>query len=261
MQEENPFQPLRKALWNSEPIAFVNKVIAVASGKGGVGKSTTAVNLAFALAKSGNKVGLLDADIYGPSLPKMLGINQKPEIVDNKIIPLQTHGLKCLSMGFLVEEDAAIIWRGPQVTKALQQMLRDTLWATAEDKLDYLIIDLPPGTGDIHLSLVQKAPLTGAVIVTTPQEIALIDAKKAIDMFERVSVPILGIIENMSGFKDDSGKIHRIFGEGGGRKLAGVKKVQFLGEVPLDINLRIAGDNGTQYADGAEIYKNIAKFL
>ena len=254
---EKPVQPTetKRAVWNTNPIPEVAKIIAISSGKGGVGKSTTAVNLARALVKRGFKVGLLDGDIYGPSLPKMLGIQQKPEIVDNKIIPLNVHGLKCISIGFLVGEDSAIIWRGPQATKALHQMLRDVAWG----ELDYLLIDMPPGTGDIHLSLVQQVPVNGAVIVTTPQEVALADARKSIDMFAKVNVPIIGIIENMSGFTDpDTGKTHFIFGEGGGHKLAEQTQSPYLGSVAIDMELRIASDNGTEYTDTHHVYHTLS---
>ena len=250
-------EPIKRAVWHTDGLPFVKSVIAVASGKGGVGKSTTAVNLARALAKQGKIVGLLDADIYGPSLPRMMGIKQKPELVDGKMIPPSKDNILCMSMGFMIAEEAAIIWRGPQVTKALQQMLRDVLWATSENPLDVLLIDMPPGTGDVHLSLAQQVPLTGAIIVTTPQEIALIDARKSIDMFIKVNVPILGVIENMSGFVDESGKINYIFGSGGGKKLAESTRCKFLGEIPIDITLREASDKGEAYADNAGVYSDI----
>ena len=249
---------IKPAVWNSNRISGIAKIIAVSSGKGGVGKSTTTVNLAHSLYKIGKKVGLLDADIYGPSIPKMLGINGQPEIKDNKIIPLVANGIKCMSIGFLVGEDSAVIWRGPQATKALNQMLRDVEW----EELDYLLIDMPPGTGDIHLSLAQQVPVDGVVIVTTPQEVALADARKSIEMFKKVNVPIIGIIENMSGFVDkESGKTHYIFGEGGGKKLGLATGSPFLGTIPIDISLRESGDAGIVFPDDADYYGGIIKLL
>ncbi len=254
--------PIKKAIWNTEPLPHVKKIIAVASGKGGVGKSTTSVNLAHALTKAGKRVGLLDADIYGPSLPRMMHLEGKPEVVEGRIIPIGAYGIACMSIGLLVGEESAIIWRGPQATKALAQMLRDVNWGTADTPLDVLLIDMPPGTGDIHLSLVQQVPVNGAIIVTTPQEVALADARKSADMFKKVNVPILGIIENMSGFAEPStGKIHAIFGEGGGKKLAESSGSQLLGQVPIDITLREASDNGIRYEDRAKIYESIAKLI
>jgi ATP-binding protein involved in chromosome partitioning len=254
--------PFRKAVWNRMPLEYVASVIAVSSGKGGVGKSTTAVNLAHALARLGKRVGVLDADIYGPSLPRMMGISGKPEVKEDKIIPLTAHGIRCMSMGLLIGEESAIVWRGPQATKALQQMLRGVCWGTKENPLDILIIDMPPGTGDVHLSLVQQAPVDGAVLVTTPQEIAVIDAKKSADMFRKVDVPVVGVIENMSGFTDPAtGKMHAIFGEGGGMSLAEFAKAPLLGTVPIDMRLREASDQGIRYADAAHYYDSIAQSL
>ncbi len=248
----------KKAVWNFTPIEGVARVYAVASGKGGVGKSTTAVNLAHALSNAGKRVGLLDADIYGPSLPRMMGINGKPDIKEGMIVPLKSHGIAVMSMGFLVGEDSALVWRGPQVTKALYQMLRQTAWGTKDTPLDVLIIDMPPGTGDTHLSLVQQAPINGAVIVTTPQDVAVADARKCIDMFQKVNVPIVGVIENMSGFTDpDSGKLHAIFGSGGGLRLARSCNVPFLGEIPIDMALREAADAGAPYSDARGFYTPI----
>jgi len=220
----------------------VKNVIAVASGKGGVGKSTTTSNLALALASEGATVGILDADIYGPSQQMMMGLSGKPESPDGKSIkPFRNHGVQTMSIGTLVDVDQPMVWRGPMVTQALEQLLRDTAW----DDLDYLLIDLPPGTGDIQLTLAQKVPLTGAVIVTTPQDIALLDAKKALKMFEKVNVPILGIIENMSVHVCSScGHAERIFGEGGAEKMSGQYGVDMLGALPLDISIRQQLDIG-----------------
>jgi ATP-binding protein involved in chromosome partitioning len=222
-------------------VSEVSNIIAVASGKGGVGKSTISANLAMALAKAGAKVGLVDTDIYGPSIPLMFGINERPDIsVSRKLVPLEKYGIKLLSMGFMVDSDQAIIWRGPMVSSAVRQFLSDAEWG----ELDYLILDLPPGTGDIQLTIVQNVPLTGAIIVSTPQEVALEDARKGVAMFNKVNVPILGIIENMAYFTDDQGKRHAIFGEGGARRLASTLEVPFLGEVPLEQVVREGGDEG-----------------
>ncbi len=223
----------------------VKNTIAVASGKGGVGKSTVAVNLAVALAKNGAKVGIIDADIYGPSIPLMLGINKKPQIFQSsetrKMIPLVNHGIKIISIGFLIDDNAPVIWRGPMASGAVKQFMTDVEW----DELDYLVFDMPPGTGDIQLTLVQTIPLTGAVIVTTPQEVSLIDARKAVKMFGRVNVPVLGIVENMSYFiAPDTGKKYDIFGSGGGSALANDAEVPFLGGIPIDPRIRIGGDKG-----------------
>ena len=243
----------------------VKNIIAVASGKGGVGKSTTAVNLALALAAEGASVGLLDADIYGPSIPMMMGIAGKPESVDGKsMMPMLGHGLQVMSIGFLVEPDQAMIWRGPMATQALDQLLRQTAW----EDLDYLIVDMPPGTGDIQLTLSQRVPLTGAVIVTTPQDIALLDAKKGIKMFEKVGVPILGIVENMAVHVcANCGHIEHIFGEDGGKKMAVSYQMDYLGGLPLDMQIRLQADGGTPtvVADPqgtvAGLYKAIARKL
>lgn len=223
----------------------VKNTIAVASGKGGVGKSTVAVNLAVALAKDGAKVGLIDADIYGPSIPLMLGINKKPQLFQSKdtmkMIPLMNYGIKMISIGFLIDDNAPVIWRGPMASGAVKQFMTDVEW----DELDYLIFDMPPGTGDIQLTLVQTVPLTGAVIVTTPQEVSLIDARKALKMFDRVNVPVLGIVENMSYFiAPDTGKKYDIFGFGGGSEFAKDSGTPFLGGIPIDSRIRIGGDNG-----------------
>ncbi len=220
----------------------VKNIIAVASGKGGVGKSTTAVNLALALAAEGATVGMLDADIYGPSQPMMLGLSGKPETRDGRTMqPLVNHGVQAMSIGFLVEGDQAMVWRGPMATQALDQLLRQTAWSD----LDYLIVDMPPGTGDIQLTLSQRVPLTGAVIVTTPQDIALLDARKGIKMFEKVGVPILGIVENMAVHVcSNCGHVEHIFGAEGGKRLAAEYGMDYLGALPLDIRIREQADSG-----------------
>ena len=225
------------------PLPNVKNIIAVASGKGGVGKSTTAVNLALALQAEGANVGVLDADIYGPSVPRMLGLSGKPDSKDGRLIePKRNHGLQVMSIGFLIEEDTPMIWRGPMVTQALQQLLNDTQWV----ELDYLVIDLPPGTGDIQLTLCQRVPVSGAVIVTTPQDIALLDARKGLRMFEKVEVPVLGIVENMSThICSQCGHEEHIFGAGGGAAMAAQYHVPMLGSLPLDIRIREQADSGT----------------
>jgi ATP-binding protein involved in chromosome partitioning len=241
----------------------VKNIIAVASGKGGVGKSTTSVNLALALAAEGASVGLLDADIYGPSQPQMLGISGRPESADGKSMePMRAHGIQAMSIGFLIDTDTPMVWRGPMVTGALEQLLRETNW----QNLDYLIIDLPPGTGDIQLTLSQKIPVTGAIIVTTPQDIALLDARKGLKMFEKVNIPILGIVENMSThICSKCGHEEHIFGAGGGELMAKDYNVDLLGSLPLDIGIRMQADSGTPtvVADPdskiAGIYKGIAR--
>ena len=224
----------------------VKNVIAVASGKGGVGKSTTAVNLALALAAEGARVGMLDADIYGPSQPLMLGLSGKPDSPDGKTItPPVNHGLQTMSIGLLIEGQAPAIWRGPMATQAFDQMLRLSNWGTPGEPLDYLIVDMPPGTGDIHLSLSQRAPITAAVIVTTPQDIALLDAKKGLQMFEKVSVPVLGIVENMATYCcPNCGHEAHIFGQDGGKRLAETCGVPLLGSMPLDLGIREQADSG-----------------
>ncbi len=219
----------------------VKSVIAVGSGKGGVGKSTMAASIALTLQKSGATVGLLDADVYGPSIPHLLGLSGRPEIQNGKIMPIYADRMPVMSMGFLVEKDQAVVWRGPMLHGAINQFLKDTYWGS----LDYLIIDMPPGTGDIALTLSQMLPLAGAVVVCTPQEVALLDAVKAIAMFNKVSIPILGMVENMSGFVcPDCNKRYDIFGRGGARDKANELKVPFLGDVPLNINLRAQSDEG-----------------
>jgi len=216
-------------------------VIAVGSGKGGVGKSTIAASLAIGLQRAGSSVGLMDADVYGPSIPHLLGVNRKPEVVEGRIQPIEVAGLKVMSMGFLVPPGEAVVWRGPMLHGAITQFLRDTAWGN----LDYLIIDMPPGTGDIALTLSQLLPLTGAVVVCTPQDVALLDAVKAIAMFRKVNIPVLGMVENMSGFLcPDCGKRYDIFGSGGAKKRAAELQVPFLGEVPINMQIRIRGDQG-----------------
>jgi ATP-binding protein involved in chromosome partitioning len=241
----------------------VKNIVAVASGKGGVGKSTMAVNLALALAAEGASVGLLDADIYGPSQPMMMGIDKRPETADGKTMePLENYGVQVMSIGFLVAPDDAMIWRGPMATQALEQLLRQTNWK----ELDYLVVDMPPGTGDIQLTLSQRVPMTGAVIVTTPQDIALLDAKKGIKMFEKVGVPILGIVENMAVHVcSNCGHVEHIFGEGGGQRMASEYGMDYLGALPLDIRIREQADSGKPTVvaepDGevAGIYKAVAR--
>ncbi len=241
----------------------VKNIVAVASGKGGVGKSTTAVNLALALAAEGARVGILDADIYGPSQPMMMGLEGRPDSTDGKTMePLQNHGVQVMSIGFLVEADSPMVWRGPMATQALDQLLRQTNWGD----LDYLIVDMPPGTGDIQLSLSQKVPLTGAVIVTTPQDIALLDAKKGIRMFEKVGVPILGIVENMAVHVcEKCGHVEHIFGEDGGQRLATDYKTDYLGALPLNLSIRVQADSGRPSVvaepegEIAALYKAVAR--
>jgi ATP-binding protein involved in chromosome partitioning len=225
------------------PSAYPNlgRIIAISSGKGGVGKSTIAVNLAVALAKSGARVGLMDADVYGPNIPRMIGVNEQPMVINNKIIPLEAHGVKVISVGFLIDRDEAAIWRGPIVMKIMTQFLRDVAWG----ELDYFIVDMPPGTGDAQLSLVQTAQVTAAIIVTTPQEVAVGDALRGVRMFERVNVPVLGIVENMSWFEcPHCGKPSPIFGSGGGERLANEVHLPLLGQIPLYQRVLEGGDQG-----------------
>ena len=246
-----------------KPNANIKNIIAVASGKGGVGKSTTAVNLALALIAEGAKVGILDADIYGPSIPTMLGLSGYPDSVDNKtMVPKMAYGLQSMSIGYLINADQPLIWRGPMATNMLQQLLRDTNWV----EIDYLIIDLPPGTGDIQLTLAQQIPVSGAIIVTTPQDIALIDAQRGLSMFEKVNVPVLGVIENMSmHICSECGHTEAIFGEGGGIAMSKKNKVELLGSLPLDIAIRQNADSGKPSLVAepsgkiSEIYKEIAR--
>lgn len=232
-------QPVQKSL---TPLSGIKNVIAVASAKGGVGKSTVAANMALALNREGSRVGLLDADIYGPSQPRMMGLSGRPETRDGKIIqPLIGYGIKVMSAGFLVEQDTPMIWRGPMVTQALVQLLEDTDWG----EIDYLVVDMPPGTGDIQLTLAQRIPVAGAVIVTTPQQIAVLDARKGIRMFQRVSVPVLGIVENMAGFRcPHCGELTEIFSRGGGAELAAEEDLAVLGRIPLDPVIQQQSDGG-----------------
>ena len=244
-------------------IPNIKNTIAIASGKGGVGKSTTAINLALALQKEGARVGILDADIYGPSQPRMLGCRGKPESIDGKTMePMVSYGMQSMSIGYLIEEDNPMIWRGPMVTSALEQLLGDTNWTD----LDYLVVDLPPGTGDIQLTLCQKIPVSGAIIVTTPQDIALLDAKKGLKMFNTVEVPVLGVIENMSTYIcGQCGHEDHIFGEGGGKQMAEQYDIDLLGSLPLETKIREGVDNGkpTVAMDpdsrAAQIYRDIAR--
>ena len=248
---------------NLKPLAGIKNIIAVASGKGGVGKSTTSVNLALALQAEGATVGILDADIYGPSIPRMLGCKGQPESSDGKSLePMVGHGIQSMSIGYLIEEDTPMIWRGPMVTQALEQLLNDTRW----NDVDYLVIDLPPGTGDIQLTLAQRIPVSGAVIVTTPQDIALLDARKGLKMFEKVEVPVLGVIENMSiHICSQCGHSEHIFGEGGGTRMSEEFGVDLLGALPLDIRIREQADSGYPSVAAMEdsqissIYRNIAR--
>jgi ATP-binding protein involved in chromosome partitioning len=240
----------------------VKAIVAVASGKGGVGKSTVAVNLAVSLARLGHRTGLLDADIYGPSLPRMLGVNRKPEVRDDKMIPIQAWGLSCMSIGFLVDEETPMIWRGPMVMGALEQMMGQVTWGP----LDVLIVDMPPGTGDAQLTMAQRVSLTGAVIVSTPQDIALLDARRGVKMFEKTRVPVLGLVENMSFFCcPNCGHRTDIFGHGGAREEAARLGVEFLGEIPLLLDIRTASDAGTPIAaempdsEAAKAYDALAR--
>lgn len=241
--QSQPQRPPRHGAQGQQPLApGVRFIVAVASGKGGVGKSTTAVNIALAIAAAGHKVGLLDADIYGPSQPRMMGISGRPTSPDGKILePMQNYGIKVMSMGFLVDEETPMIWRGPMVMSALQQMLRDVNWG----ELDVMIVDMPPGTGDAQLTMAQQVPLAGAVIVSTPQDIALLDARKGLNMFRKVDVPVLGIIENMSYFLcPNCGHQADIFGHGGARSEAARLGIEFLGEIPLHLDIRETSDSG-----------------
>jgi ATP-binding protein involved in chromosome partitioning len=254
--------PARPSASGKPGIPGVTAIIAVASGKGGVGKSTTAVNIALGLAANGLKVGLLDADIYGPSVPRLLGLSGRPETIDGRTLkPMEAYGIKAMSMGFLVEEETPMIWRGPMVMSAITQMLREVAWAP----LDILVVDMPPGTGDAQLTMAQQVPLAGAVIVSTPQDLALIDARKGLAMFRKVDVPLLGIVENMSYFiAPDTGTRYDIFGHGGAKREAERLDVPFLGEVPLEMVIRETSDSGKPItatapdSPNARVYKDIA---
>lgn len=241
----------------------VKNTIAVASGKGGVGKSTVAVNLALSLAREGASVGLIDCDIYGPSIPLMFNINEKPRLHDQKLVPLEKYGVKVMSIGFLIDSTQAVIWRGPMASGAVKQFMTDVNWG----ELDYLVFDLPPGTGDIQLTIVQQIPLTGAVIVTTPQEMSLADARRGMAMFQKVNVPILGVVENMSYFVSASGERENIFDNGGGKRVADQFSVPFLGEIPIYTKIRAGSDSGRPITDSepdsepSKIFRTIAKNL
>lgn len=241
-KQTSPGQPVPPQ-GQGEMLPGVKSIIAVASGKGGVGKSTTAINIAMGLAAGGRKVGILDADIYGPSMPRMMGISGRPNSADGKTLdPMENYGVKVMSIGFMVDEETPMIWRGPMVQSALEQMMRDVNWG----ELDVLVVDMPPGTGDAQLTMAQRVPLTGAVIVSTPQDIALLDARKGLNMFRKVDVPVFGIVENMSYFLcPDNGKRYDIFGHGGARREADRMGVDFLGEVPIEIAIRENSDAGT----------------
>lgn len=233
---------------NHTPLAHVTRVIAVGSGKGGVGKSTVTVNLAHALTAAGKRVGILDADIYGPSIPRMLGLETyiKPEVIDNQMVPPTTHGIRAMSMSLITGDQAAVL-RAPMITKTLVQFLRVTRWGTAQEPLDVLLIDLPPGTGDVTLSLAQNVKLDGLVLVTTPQDVAVIDADKCASAFHKLHVPLLGVIENMSGFVDAQGNTHALFGSGGGQKLAEKYHAPLLAQIPLDPAMGICADRGENF--------------
>jgi ATP-binding protein involved in chromosome partitioning len=227
--------------FSKNPIKGTKFTIAISSAKGGVGKSTFAMNFALALKFTGSKVGILDADIYGPSLPKMMSINNKPESKDGKsLTPIEQYGIQCMSIGFLVDEETPMIWRGPMVTSAIKTFTEKVLW----NNLDFIVVDMPPGTGDTQLTFAQQIKVDGVVIISTPQEIALLDVKRGIRMFDKLKVPILGLVDNMSFFQSDDGKNHNIFGEGGVEKVANDYKKDFLGKIPINIDLRVAADSG-----------------
>lgn len=241
-KEASIAKPPRREKQPPKPLPGVKKIIAIASGKGGVGKSTVTINLAAALARQGHKVGIVDADIYGPSVPKMLGLEGKPDLDEQQhMIPKEAHGLKSISMGYLVDADKAAVWRGPMATKALYQLFYSVAWG----ELDYLLVDMPPGTGDVQLSLAEHVPVDGAILVTTPQEVAIADVIKAADMFKKVNIPLLGVVENMAYFEAPDGERYFIFGEGGGKRFAEAEDIPLLGQIPLNPKLREAADAGT----------------
>ena len=260
-----PRLPAHAVQGELKPLANVRNIIAVGSGKGGVGKSTTAVNLALALAAEGLQVGVLDADVYGPSVPTMLGLSGRPDSPDGKsITPMRAHGIEAMSIGLLVAQDTPMIWRGPMATQALSQLLGDTRWG----ELDVLVVDLPPGTGDIQLTMAQKIPVAGAIIVTTPQDVATLDARKALKMFEKVEVPVLGLVENMAVHTcGQCGHVEHVFGEGGGERMAAQYGVAMLGSLPLELGIREQGDAGVPIVSArpdtatAEAYKTTARRL
>ena len=248
--------------FTKNPIKGTKFTIAISSAKGGVGKSTFAVNFALALKSTGSKVGILDADIYGPSLPKMMSINKKPESKDGKsLVPIEQYGIQCMSIGFLVDEETPMIWRGPMVTSAIKTFAQKVLW----NNLDFIVVDMPPGTGDTQLTFAQEIKVDGVIIVSTPQEIALLDVKRGIRMFDKLKVPILGLVDNMSFFQSDDGKNYNIFGEGGVEKVANDYKKDFLGKIPIDIDLRVAADSGKPLFEKnpdhkiSKIFQEIAK--
>ena len=248
--------------FTKNPIIGTKFTIAISSAKGGVGKSTFATNFALALKSTGSKVGILDADIYGPSLPKMMSINEKPKSEDGKsLVPIEQYGIQCMSIGFLVDEETPMIWRGPMVTSAIKTFTQKVLWKN----LDFIVVDMPPGTGDTQLTFSQEIKVDGAIIVSTPQEIALLDVKRGIKMFDKLKVPVLGLIDNMSFFESDDGKNYNIFGEGGVEKVASDYKKDFLGKIPINIDLRVAADNGKPLFEESpdhkisKIFREIAK--
>ena len=248
--------------FKKNPIKGTKYTIAISSAKGGVGKSTFSLNLALALKHIGSKVGILDADIYGPSLPKMMAINNKPESKDGKyLIPIEQYGIQCMSIGFLVDEETPMIWRGPMVTSAIKTFTEKVLW----NNLDFIIVDMPPGTGDTQLTFAQQIKVDGSIIISTPQEIALLDVKRGIKMFDKLNVPVLGLVDNMSFFESDDGKKYNIFGEGGVEKTAKEYKKKFLGKIPINIDLRIAADSGMPLFKKdknhkiSKIFENLAK--
>jgi len=249
-------------IFRKNPINGTKFVIAISSAKGGVGKSTFAMNFALALKSTGSKVGILDADIYGPSLPKMMSINEKPKSEDGKSLePINQYGVQCMSIGFLVDEETPMIWRGPMVTSAIKTFAQKVLW----NNLDFIVVDMPPGTGDTQLTFAQEIKVDGVIIVSTPQEIALLDVKRGIRMFDKLKVPILGLVDNMSFFQSDDGKNYNIFGEGGVEKVANDYKKDFLGKIPIDIDLRVAADTGKPLFEKnpdhkiSKIFQEIAK--